>query len=79
MILESADRMRPDTITQQFYLSGEDVSTAQDVEVPSSIDEAELRHLIASHFAIVESKGELSVTNDRQDINANGASQVLVL
>lgn len=49
--------MRPETSTKQFYLSGEDVSTAQDIEVPSSLDEHDLRNLIASHFAIVESKG----------------------
>jgi hypothetical protein len=49
--------MRPETITKQFYLSGEDVSTARDIEVPSSLDEQELRNLIASHFAIVDSKG----------------------
>lgn len=50
--------MRPEVSTKQFYLSGEDVSTAQEIEVPSSIDEAGLQHLIASHFAIVEAKGE---------------------
>lgn len=49
--------MRPTTSTKQFYLLGEDVAQAQDVEIPSSTDEDGLRHLIASNFAIVESKG----------------------
>ncbi|KAK7746706.1 hypothetical protein SLS53_001893 [Cytospora paraplurivora] len=57
--------MRPETITKQFYLLGEDVSTAQDIDIPSSIDEHELRDLVASHFAIVESKG-VAFVNDRE-------------
>ncbi|ROV97005.1 hypothetical protein VSDG_04135 [Cytospora chrysosperma] len=57
--------MRPESITKQFYLSGEDVSTARDIEVPSSLDEQELRNLIASHFAIVDSKG-VGFVNDRE-------------
>lgn len=57
--------MRPETSTKQFYLSGEDVSTVQDIEVPSSLDEQDLRNLIASHFAIVESKG-VGFVNDRE-------------
>ncbi|KUI53157.1 Cytochrome P450 4F8 [Cytospora mali] len=57
--------MRPGTTTKQFYLSGEDVSTAQEIEVPSTLDEHELRNLIASHFAIVESKG-VGFVNDKE-------------
>ncbi|ROV97373.1 hypothetical protein VMCG_06847 [Cytospora schulzeri] len=57
--------MRPETSTKQFYLSGEDVSTAQDIEVPSSLDEHDLRNLIASHFAIVDSKG-VGFVNDNE-------------
>ncbi|KAF3766493.1 hypothetical protein M406DRAFT_277399 [Cryphonectria parasitica EP155] len=49
--------MRPTTTSKQFYLLGEDVSTAQDIDVPSSIDENGLRQLVASHFAIVDSQG----------------------
>lgn len=50
--------MRPTTSTKQFYLLGENVAQAQDVDIPSSIDEDGLRHLIASNFAIVDAKGE---------------------
>lgn len=49
--------MRPDFATKQFYLLGEDVSTAREIDVPSTIDEDELRQLIASNFAIVGAKG----------------------
>lgn len=49
--------MKPTVSTKQFHLLGEDVSKAQEIDVPSSLDESALRHLIASHFAIVDSKG----------------------
>lgn len=49
--------MRPDFATKQFYLLGEDVSTAREIDVPSTLDEDELRQLIASNFAIVGAKG----------------------
>ncbi|KAI1180701.1 cytochrome P450 [Nemania sp. FL0916] len=41
----------------QFYLLGEDPTTARDIEIPDQIDQEDLRHLIASHFAIVEPQG----------------------
>lgn len=50
--------MRPTISTKQFYLLGEDVAQAQDVDIPTSTDEDGLRHLIASNFAIIESKGK---------------------
>ncbi|UPL02137.1 hypothetical protein LCI18_013071 [Fusarium solani-melongenae] len=42
--------------TKRFYLCG-DSSTAQDIELPSSLDEQSLQHLVASHFAIVDPNG----------------------
>lgn len=55
-------KMRPDFATKQFYLLGEDVSTAREIDVPTTIDEDELRQLFASHFAIVAAKGTYSDT-----------------
>jgi hypothetical protein len=49
--------MRPDFVPRQFYLLGEDVSTAREIDIPSTIDEHELRQLVASHFAIVGAQG----------------------
>lgn len=49
--------MRPDFVPKQFYLLGEDLSTAREITIPSAIDEDELRQLVASHFAIVGAKG----------------------
>jgi hypothetical protein len=43
--------------TKRFHLMGEDPSTAQEIELPSSLDEQSLQHLIASHFAIVDANG----------------------
>ncbi|KAI1735804.1 cytochrome P450 [Xylaria scruposa] len=43
--------------TKQFYLLGESPTSAQDVEIPSQIDQEGLQHLIASIFAIVEPQG----------------------
>lgn len=43
--------------TKRFYLCG-DSSTVQDIELPSSLDEQTLQHLVASHFAIVDPNGE---------------------
>lgn len=57
--------MKPTTCTKQFYLYG-DVSTTQDIDVPSSIDETGIRHLAASHFAIVESRGQ-QIQDSRRD------------
>lgn len=42
---------------KRFHLLGEDPSTAQDIELPSSLDYQSLQHLIASHFAIVDPNG----------------------
>ena len=65
---------------KQFYLLGEDVSTAREIEVPSSIDEDELRQLIASHFAIVGAKGMHSNATIRQwVINTDHRRQALGL
>jgi hypothetical protein len=49
--------MRPDFVPKHFYLLGEDVSTAREIDIPSTVDEDELRQLVASHFAIVSAKG----------------------
>lgn len=47
-------------VSQQFYLLGEPVSSARTIELDcSNIDD--LRHLVASHFAIVEPSGESSI------------------
>lgn len=54
--------MRPDFVPKQFYLLGEDVSTAREIDIPSTIDEDELRQLVSSHFAIVGAKGMHSDT-----------------
>lgn len=42
---------------RQFYLLGEPVSSAREIEIESSLDIAGLQHLIAAHFAIVEPSG----------------------
>lgn len=43
--------------TKQFYLLGEDVSSARDIELPDSADLEELQHVIAAHFSIVDPHG----------------------
>jgi hypothetical protein len=43
--------------SKQFYLLGERASTARDIEVSQSADFDELQNIVASHFAIVEPKG----------------------
>ncbi|KAK6837003.1 cytochrome P450 oxidoreductase [Apiospora arundinis] len=50
--------------TKTFYLLGEDVSTAREIDVPATIGEDELRQLVASYFAIVDSKGVGFVQQD---------------
>ncbi|KAK7964518.1 hypothetical protein PG988_011492 [Apiospora saccharicola] len=50
--------------TKTFYLLGDDVSTARQIDVPATIGEDELRQLVASYFAIVDSKGVGFVSND---------------
>lgn len=42
---------------KRFHLLSEDPSTAQDIELPSSLDYQSLQHLVASHFAIVDPNG----------------------
>lgn len=49
--------------TKSFHLMGEDPSTAQQIELPASLDEQGLQHLIASHFAIVDPSG-MSIANE---------------
>lgn len=41
-----------------FFLLGDDVSTAKDIDVDTSLSIDEVKHLIAAHFAIVEPNGE---------------------
>jgi hypothetical protein len=43
--------------SKQFYLLGEEPSVTKHIEVSALIDEEDLRHLIASHFAIVDPQG----------------------
>ncbi|KAI1773865.1 cytochrome P450 [Hypoxylon cercidicola] len=50
--------------SKQFYLLGEDPSSARDVELPSEVDFEGLQHHIASQFAIVEPKGIGFVAQD---------------
>lgn len=40
-----------------FYLQGESPSTSRVIDIPETIDEESLRHVIASHFAIVQPEG----------------------
>jgi hypothetical protein len=42
---------------QQFYLLGEPISSAREIEVDSTLDTEGLQHLIAAHFAVVEPNG----------------------
>lgn len=44
---------------KQFYLLGEDVSTAREIELPDSTDLEDLRHEIAAHYSIVDPSGKL--------------------
>ncbi|KAH8649314.1 cytochrome P450 [Xylariales sp. PMI_506] len=52
--------------SKQFYLLGETPSGAREIEIPNQIEEDDLRHLIASHFAIVDAKGVGFVSQDVQ-------------
>lgn len=47
-------------MSNQFYLWGEDASTAIDVEVDLQENLDSFRHTIAGQFAIVEPSGEFS-------------------
>lgn len=44
---------------QQFYLLGDNPSTARPIEVDGKLDIDGLKSLIAAHFAIVEPTGKL--------------------
>jgi hypothetical protein len=44
---------------KQFYLLGEPVSSARNIDVDPTSDLDGLKDLIAAHFAIVESSGKL--------------------
>jgi cytochrome P450 len=46
--------------SQQFYLLGESISSARTISLDGTNDFEGLRHLIASHFAIVEPSGEFN-------------------
>ncbi|KAI0169679.1 cytochrome P450 [Hypoxylon sp. FL1284] len=60
--------------SKQFYLLGEDASSARDVELPSEVDLEGLQHFIASQFAIVEPK---SIGFVAQDICLTAISDIL--
>lgn len=59
--------------SKEFYLLGDNPSTARTIEFPESADFEELQKIVASHFAIVEHKGnnshwplgELQLTHSR--------------
>jgi hypothetical protein len=44
--------------SKQFYLLGEAPSTARTIEFEQSTDFDDLRHIVASHFAIVDPYGK---------------------
>lgn len=44
--------------TKQFYLLGDDITSARDIELPESSDLEELQHHIAAHYSIVDPKGK---------------------
>ncbi|KAI0020274.1 cytochrome P450 [Xylariomycetidae sp. FL0641] len=50
--------------TKQFFLLGEDPSTAREVELPPQPDFEDLQNEIASYFAIVDAKGIGFVSQD---------------
>jgi hypothetical protein len=45
----------------QFYLLGEDVSSARNIDIDPKSDLEDLKHLIAAHFAIVEPNGTSNI------------------
>ncbi|KAE8385273.1 cytochrome P450 [Aspergillus alliaceus] len=49
---------------QQFYLLGEPISSAREIEIEPSLDIEGLQHLVAAHFAIVEPNGIGFQAND---------------
>lgn len=44
--------------TKQFYLLGEEISSAKELDLDPSLNIDGLQHLIAAHFAIVEPTGQ---------------------
>ncbi len=46
--------------SKRFYLLGEDVTTAREVEVPLDLELVDLQEIAAAHFGIVEPKGMLT-------------------
>jgi hypothetical protein len=46
--------------SKQFYLLGEDATTAREIDVPLDLELADLQEIAAAHFGIVEPKGRLS-------------------
>lgn len=44
--------------SKQFYLSGEAPSTARTIDIPQSTNFEDLRNLVGSHFAVVDSNGK---------------------
>jgi hypothetical protein len=42
---------------QKFYLLGDHVTSAKEIEIETNTDLDGLKHLIAAHFAIVEPNG----------------------
>ncbi|PYI15692.1 cytochrome P450 monooxygenase [Aspergillus violaceofuscus CBS 115571] len=58
---------------KQFYLLGEPVATAREIEVDSALDFGELQHLLAAHFAIVDPNG---IGLQTEDAVFHGTSEV---
>ncbi|KAK3387849.1 cytochrome P450 [Podospora didyma] len=59
-----------------FYLLGEPVSTAKEIEVASSLSEDDLKHLVASHFAIVVPDG-ISFLSEQRNTQLPSLSEIL--
>ncbi|CAI7622662.1 unnamed protein product [Penicillium bialowiezense] len=58
---------------KQFYLLGEDVSSARNIDVDPTSGLEDLKHLIAAHFAIVEPNG---IGFQAQDCELNDVSEI---
>ena len=43
--------------SKQFYLHGEDVTTAREIDVTVDLELGDLQEITAAHFGIVEPKG----------------------
>lgn len=53
---------------RQFYLLGEDPSTAKEIDISTVSDEEDLKHTIAAHFAIVQSSGTKAARRHHRDL-----------